>query len=528
MDSMILNSKTTEQPNILFDPNSRWLKICLVVMFLIAALIRRDEIKAPGHLIEREYNSAIFARAYYMNGNDKVEQWQKDIAFAARDQLPTLEPPLTEFLVSLIYRIVGREEIWYARYLTGLFWLIGGVFLYKTVQSLVSVDGALIAVGYYLFAPWGIIISRSFQPDALMMMLFLISLHGIVTYFEKPTWHRLLLAGVVTGITLLLRPLVVFTLFGAFTALSIHKKGRGLHVFDKQFLVFIFLSLVFPLAFYGYGIYVAGFLQGQADLSFRPYLLTRWEFWMGWLNNSAQVAGHPFLLLAVFGFILLRDKLTRFLIAGLAFGYFFFGLFFTFHIHTHPYYHIQLLPFIGICIAPILVVIGNALKKTAGEYWRMPVLAGLLLAIYFSSSEVRGTLYKSTFEDPRLASEIGEVVNHSQRSVFVAYHYGLPLEYYGQISGVPWPVSIDDPLYRRPDERELSVQERMNGLGFAPEYFIITHFELFNRKHQDLKVYLQKNCTTLAQTDRYLIYGSCQSLTSSENLLATSALRSGN
>lgn len=525
---MILNSKATEQPDILFDPNSRWLKICLVVMFLLAALIRRDEIKAPGHLIEREYNSAIFARAYYMNGNDKVEQWQKDIAFAARDQLPTLEPPLTEFLVSLIYRIVGREEIWYARYLTGFFWLIGGIFLYKTVQALVSINAALVALGYYLFAPWGIIISRSFQPDSLMMMMFLISLYGIVMHFEKQSWRRLLLAGMITGITLLLRPLVLFTLFGAFIAMSLHKSGKWYRVFDKQFAVFLFLSIVFPLAFYGYGIYVAGFLQGQASLSFRPHLLTKWDFWLGWLDNGAQVAGHPFLILAVLGFILLRDNLTRFLIAGLTFGYFFFGLFFTFHIHTHPYYHIQLLPIIGVSVAPIIVMIGSTLKKVVGGNWWAPVLAVLLLAVYFSSRDVRKTLYTATFDDPKLASEIGEVVDHSPRSVFIAYHYGLPLEYYGQISGVPWPVSIDDPFYRRPDERELSVQERMDGLGFVPEYFIITHFELFNRKHQDLKVYLQKNCTTLAQTDRYLIYGSCQSLTSSENLLATSALRSGN
>jgi hypothetical protein len=507
---MMLNIETTEQPNTLFSHNSHWLKICLIAMFLFAALIRRDEIKAPGHLIEREYNSAIFARTFYMADNDKVEEWQKDIAFAARDQLPTLEPPLTEYLVSLIYRMAGREEIWYARYLTGLFWLIGGIFFYKTVLALVSIDTALVAVGYYLFAPWGIIISRSFQPDSLMMMMFLISLYAIVRYFEKSSWTRLILAGAITGITLFLRPLVLFTLFGVFIALSIHKKRIWFHIFDKRLAVFGLLSLIFPLAFYGYGIYVAGFLQGQASLSFRPYLLTRWEFWLGWFNNGAQVAGYAFLILAIPGFFLLRDNLTRFLVAGLAVGYFVFGLFFTFHIHTHPYYHIQLFPLIGICIAPILVTIANALKKTTNKYWWTPVLAGLIIAIYFSARDVRNTLYTTTFEDPRLASEIGDIVDHSSRTVYVAYHYGLPLEYYGQISGMPWPVSIDDPFYRRPDERELSIQERMDALGFIPEYFIITHFDLFNRKHQDLKAYLETKCAIYAQTDRYLIYGGCQ------------------
>jgi hypothetical protein len=507
---MMLNTETIEQPNILFSHNSPWLKICLIVMFLLAALIRRDEIRAPGHLIEREYNSAIFAHAFYVDGNDKVEQWQKDIAFAARDQLPMLEPPLTEYLVSLIYRLAGREEIWYARYLTGLFWLIGGLFFYKTVQTLVSVDAALVAVGYYLFTPWGIIISRSFQPDSLMMMMFMISLYVIVRYFQETSWRNLILAGVLTGITLLLRPLVLFSIFGVFTALSIYKSRNWYQVLNKQFAIFIFLSLIFPLAFYGYGIYVAGFLQGQADLSFRPYLLPRLEFWLGWFDNGAQVAGQAFLILAILGFFLFRDNLTRFLVAGLAVGYLVFGLFFTFHIHTHPYYHIQLFPLIGICIAPILVTIATMLKRTSSRYWWVPVSAVLLFAVYFSARAERNTLYTAVFEDPNLIREIGEVIDHSPRTVFVAYHYGLPLEYYGEFAGVPWPVSIDHPFYRHPDARELSVQERLNGLGFVPEYFVITNFDLYNRKHQDLRMYLENSCLTLAQTKAYLVYSDCR------------------
>jgi hypothetical protein len=141
---------------------------------------------------------------------------------------PMLEPPLTEYLVSLIYRMAwAGRRFGTARYLTGLFWLIGGIFLYKTVQTLVSVDAALIAVGYYLFTPWGIIISRSFQPDSLMMMMFMISLYVIVRYFQETSWRSLILAGVLTGITLLLRPLVLFSIFGAFTALSFIYKSRN-------------------------------------------------------------------------------------------------------------------------------------------------------------------------------------------------------------------------------------------------------------------------------------------------------------
>jgi hypothetical protein len=96
--------------------------------------------------------------------------------------------------------------------------------------------------------------------------------------------------------------------------------------------------------------------------------------------------------------------------------------------------------------------------------------------------------------------------------------YGLPLEYYGEFGGAPWPVSIEDEFYRRPGEKELSVQERIAGLGFEPEYFVITHFDLFHRHHQDLQAYLEENCEVLAQTESYLIYNSCHYLDFEANI----------
>src|SRR5215211_820067 len=72
--------------------NLRSLRLCLVLMFLLAALIRRDEINAPGHLLDREYTSAIFARAFYFMSNDQVEDWRRDIAVITMNQQPVLEP----------------------------------------------------------------------------------------------------------------------------------------------------------------------------------------------------------------------------------------------------------------------------------------------------------------------------------------------------------------------------------------------------------------------------------------------------
>jgi len=246
--------------------------------------------------------------------------------------------------------------------------------------------------------------------------------------------------------------------------------------------------------------------------SFMPHLLTKKDFWQGWFNLGAHVAGIAFLIAAVIGFFLLRNEIARSLIIGLAISYFIFGLAFSYHVHTHDYYHIQLFPIIGICAAACLSSIAHDLRMSSGKLWLVPVILSLSITLYFSFRTVRDSLYQDRMEDPELARKIGEVIAHSPNTVFVSRYYGLPLEYYGEFGGAPWPVRIEEPFFRRPDARELSVQERIDALGFEPEYFVITNFDLFQRKHQDLQTYLEHACSERLQTADYLIYSHCQTL----------------
>jgi len=498
------------QPGI-FERRPFWLRLCLVLMFLLAAFIRLDEIRAPGHLLDREYTSAIFARAFYFMSNNQVEDWRRDIAVTTMNQQPVLEPPLVEYLVSLIYRVIGREEIYYARFLTSAFWLVGGIFMYRITKKLVSTDAALFATVYYLFVPMGVLISRSFQPDSLMMMLFLASLYLLINYFEVGVMKYLLLASVVTAITLLLRPLVLFAIFCAFLALSLQKKGSWRKIIDRSLIIFSGVSLLPAAVYYGYGIVFAGFMGWKLSTSFMPHLLTKRDFWLGWFQLGANVAGSAFLIAAILGFFLLPNRITRALIIGLAISYFVFGVAFTYHIHTHPYYHIQLFPIVAICAAACFANIVTALRTSAGKLWSVPVILSLSIGLYFAYRTERDSLYQVRIDpDPRTAWEIGEIIGHNPHTVFVSRHYGVPLEYYGEFGGAPWPVRIEDPFYRQPGEHERSVKERIDELGFKPDYFVITYLDLYQRIHQDLKTYLESACSTRLETTDYLIFSHCQ------------------
>jgi hypothetical protein len=68
------SAEISRQQTGIFEKHPSRLKLCLVLMFLTAALIRWNEIEAPGHLLDREYTSAIFARAFYFMGNDAVSE----------------------------------------------------------------------------------------------------------------------------------------------------------------------------------------------------------------------------------------------------------------------------------------------------------------------------------------------------------------------------------------------------------------------------------------------------------------------
>jgi 4-amino-4-deoxy-L-arabinose transferase-like glycosyltransferase len=346
----------------------------------------------------------------------------------------------------------------------------------------------------------------------------LISLYLLIRYFDAPSTALLLSAAVVTGATLLLRPLVIFAIFFAFLALSYQRNRNWKKLFDAPLVVFSAISLLPAVIYYGYGILGAGFMRWKIGTSFMPYLLLKPHFWTGWLDNVVNVAGFAPLVLAGFGFFLLEQDRARRLVIALLASFLLFSVAFTYHIHTHPYYHIQLIPIVGLCMAAMVLRMVDAVRQAAPRYWWIPAAAGVILAVFVGFQQVRASLYTFRFEDPGVAQSVGEIVNHSPHTVYVAYYYGLPLVYYGEFGGAPWPVRIEDQFYRAPGSRELSVEERLAQFTFEPQYFVITDFDQYYRRHPDLREYLNANCQVEAQTDQYLVFSTCKAPTASVSL----------
>lgn len=232
-------------------------------------------------------------------------------------------------------------------------------------------------------------------------------------------------------------------------------------------------------------------------------------YWQGWFELAVHSLGVTAIVFALFGLSLLRPGVPRSVVVGLGLGYVCFGLAFTYHVHTHGYYHAQLIPAVAIAASPAVTLLLARVVAARARWRRVAAVAILLVVAADWALEYRRRLGQQQFESPEIAAAIGEQVKHSDRVVFLSPFYGLPLQYLGEFTGAYWPRASTYVLYRPAAERPRDLRERLAGLGFEPEFFVITAFGEYAAHHEDLRAYLESSCEAIAVRHEYRIYGRC-------------------
>src|SRR4051794_29381369 len=166
-----------------------WLSGVSVCLLMLAALgVRLHGIDQPPVTFHptRHYRSAVIARACYYDATSSVPAWARRLASAARSMQPAGEPPFMEWIACAGYRALGREDIRIPRVLVMISWILGAIPLYGLAWRVSSRPLALVAVALYLFMPYAVVGTRSFQPDAPMTLCTLIAALAAARYFEVP------------------------------------------------------------------------------------------------------------------------------------------------------------------------------------------------------------------------------------------------------------------------------------------------------------------------------------------------------
>jgi 4-amino-4-deoxy-L-arabinose transferase-like glycosyltransferase len=355
--------------------------IILATSFVAAAAVRLYNIDSAKlyFYATRQYESFCIARHFYLESADSAPDWQGRIARINKNASEGKQPPVTEYLVSLLYRIAGRETHWAPSLISSAFWLIGGAFIFLTAKKYSSDLAAAIATAFYLLAPFAILISRSFQPEPLMTMMFAAAIYTILNYYENQSPKRLLIMAVISGLAILTKVNIIFPIWAAFIIGGISEKGLRRTVFSKQHLGFATIAIIPGFLYYSYLALFTDTLQMVAESVYAPQLLGDSFFWTGWLNQITSVVGFIPLAAAILGILLIQDKTVRSILIGLTVGYLVYALIFAYTTATHDYYQVQVVPIVALALAPAIAFFLNKLQHKNTPLHRPAIIIGLLM-----------------------------------------------------------------------------------------------------------------------------------------------------
>ncbi|MBN1917880.1 MAG: glycosyltransferase family 39 protein [Verrucomicrobia bacterium] len=489
-----------------------WAHALLVAALLVVGfgvrLYRIDEPPLEFHAY-RQYRSALIARAYYFDMVRSVPEWRREIAGENKNRQGIWEPPVMEWIAALSYRLIGGEALVIPRVLSCLFWITGGVFLYRIARRGVSANAAVLSLGCYLFLPFGIRASRTFMPEPLMFMLTLWALDAMVRYLDAPSLRRLLVGAGVAALAVLVKPIGLFMILGAFACLILATREARRLVIRPGPIAFMAIALLPAAVYYSYTVFISGSLSGMAGKKILPHLLVQVSYWSGCAAIVQQVVGYGAFLGALVGVLLIRDALYRGLVVGLWLGYVVFALIFSYTVHTHDYWSLQLVPIVALSLGSLFDVVLRALGGMGVRWPRRALVNALgVLAIGLGAGQVVWTLRAEDFRRlPAIGRQVGELVEHSRRTVFLSSGHGKWLLYYGEIEGSAWPVEADLRARELRGQPQWTAAERLRRViaSEAPEYFIVTDMAAYDLQ-PELRELLTNGYPALVRTDDYVIF----------------------
>ncbi len=333
-----------------------------------------------------------------------------------------------------------------------------------------------------------------------MIMVFLGAIWAIFRYRQILSTNMFLAATGLSALAIFVKPVCIFPIWLAFLFTRTPDQNVEPALQHTHTAVFLLLTFLPSLIYYGYGIFIADFLKNQAGSAFQLHLLTKGFFWHGWLRLASEVVGQGALVVSILGIVLAPSQLAKRLLLALWAGYFAFGLVFAYHIYTHNYYHLMLIPIVAISLGASASALINSLTG-ASRYWRQLVWGALAFAILLSVVDAIVKLKSPVGEfRAKLYEEVGEHVGHSVKTIFLTWNYGNPLQYHGKIAGSNWPVLAGSgngsPRGKELLDSMLSEE--------SPEYFIITDYAQFLTQ-KDLVAALS-SYPVLVSTHKYRIY----------------------
>ncbi len=490
-----------------FSRRARLVPYLVAALLLLGFAVRMIDLRdAPFDFNpSRQLRGLIIARGLYYQLSPSSDPDIQQTVVVLGESIVDYEPRIFEGWIALTYKLAGGEVPWIPRAYSILFWTIGGAVLFALARRMVSAEGAFVALGFYLFLPFGIYASRSFQPEPLMVMLLICAAYSAWRWSEEPTWKWAILTGFFAGWTVLEKVLVVFMVLGLLVAVFLHRPGLRAALKDRQVWVIVALTSLPSLIYYLIVLdaqssqsYLSTYFLSLAPLLFSP------EFYVRWLLRLEDLIPLTLIFLGLMTFLAARP-LPRSMLLGLWVGYFIYGLTVPHQTITHDYYHLQLVPVVALSLAPIGDWLFNRITEQ-GKFWQSAFILVLLVSIFYPVWIARSTLLGVSYADqPTYWQTVGEALPVNGKVIALTSLYGQPLAYYGVRRVALWPTTAEQELAelrgRPPQEVQAFFANKVEGRDF----FLITAFGQLDDQ-PELKAILYDNYPIYAQGDSYIIF----------------------
>jgi 4-amino-4-deoxy-L-arabinose transferase-like glycosyltransferase len=457
----------------------------------------------------RQLFSAIKARGIYYQTAPNIPEWKRDIAMRTYNAEAVIEPPVIDTLVAKTYQIFG-ERLWIGRIYSSAFWMIGGLFFFLLARELLSLDEALLSLTIYLLLPYGVIASRSFQPDPLMVMLIIIGWWAAIKWSRQPAWGWVLLAGLAGGIAVYIKLTAAFFIAGGYIGAVLSRYSLKQALRMSQVWAMAVLTIIPGAAYIIYGVFIANYLGTQFNGRFFPELWIDPFFYLRWEGKVALIFGHLGLALALLGLFFVRSRIERIFMISLWISYTVFGLFFSYHIASHDYYSMPLIPIAALSLGALSgeVVRGLTERAAGSALTRWFVRVILLFIVVMTFWQVRIQMVSVDYRPlGEYWASVGEAVGHIPSVVALTQDYGYPLVYWGWQRATIWPEYRSGVLAGN----ITNIESRFKGLTKEQLYFLVTDFDELSRQ-PELGEYLNANYPIHAEGEGYVIYDLTQRL----------------
>jgi hypothetical protein len=481
-------------------------RVLLIVMLAAGFAVRMVDLTDPPLDFHptRQLRGAIIARGIYSQIVPYADVQKQSAAVATWQSLPKYEPPIFESIVALTYAVTGGEHLWVSRIYSSLFWVTGGLVLALLARKWGYKYGGLIALAFYLYLPFSIIASRSFQPDPFMVVWTIFTAAALDAWAEKQTLKTAVIAGLVGGMTVLVKIFTVFPVAAMAVAVVLSTLGFRKAVRSTRVWLMAVLMAAPAFIYYILGLGSASGSFADAWTVSMLHLLLSPSFYFKWLAMISSLTGLTVFFIALAGFVLIPGR-PRWILLGLWMGYLFYGLTSPFQFTTHTYYHLQLIPLIALSLVSIAEIgIRKLVEQPVG--WRVLACGVMVFAAVYCMYTTRSQLVAEDYRsEPIPWQAIGEAVPHDGPVIALTQDFGTRLMYYGwtKVSAY-WPTESAQNLATIRGKEEDRFEASFLRTTQEKHYFLVTALGQLE-KQPNLKNALA-GYTVVSQGDGFILY----------------------